>query len=83
MIISIIIKILANLMSYMRAFQIKQSLLTLTVISLAATTQVFAQVDAGALQQGLEKQLPLPSPWHCRLLLRKIPLDLVLQLQAM
>jgi hemolysin activation/secretion protein len=62
MIISIIIKILANLMSYMRAFQIKQSLLTLTVISLAATTQVFAQVDAGALQQGLEKQLPLPSP---------------------
>jgi len=46
----------------MRAFQIKQSLLTLTVISLAATTQVFAQVDAGALQQGLEKQLPLPSP---------------------
>jgi len=62
MIISIIIKILANLMSYMRAFQIKQSLLTLTVISLAATTQVFAQVDAGALQQGLERQLPLPSP---------------------
>ena len=41
---------------------IKKSLLTLTVISLAATTQVFAQIDAGALQQGLEKQLPMPSP---------------------
>ena len=32
------------------------------VSSLSLTTSVFAQVDAGALQQNLEKQLPLPSP---------------------
>jgi hemolysin activation/secretion protein len=31
-------------------------------MSLISSGQVIAQVDAGALQQGLEKQLPLPSP---------------------
>lgn len=31
-------------------------------VLLAAPTVSFAQVDAGALQQGLEKQLPMPSP---------------------
>ena len=32
------------------------------LVFLSLTSNVFAQVDAGALQQGLEKQLPLPSP---------------------
>jgi len=58
MIKSRIIKTLANVTSNMRAYQIQQALLALTVISLAVTTQAFAQVDAGALQQSLEKQLP-------------------------
>ena len=62
MIKSCIIKTLANVTSNMRILQIKQSLLALTVISLAVSTQVFAQVDAGALQQNLERQLPMPSP---------------------
>jgi hemolysin activation/secretion protein len=34
----------------------------LAILSVLASTSVYAQVDAGALQQGLEKQLPLPSP---------------------
>lgn len=36
-------------------------LLILALLSLSASI-AFAQVDAGALQQGLEKQLPMPSP---------------------
>ena len=40
----------------------RQSLLALAVLTLLASGQVFAQVDAGALQRGLEQQLPLPSP---------------------
>ena len=40
----------------------KKTRIALAVISLSVSTQVFAQVDAGALQQNLEKQLPLPSP---------------------
>ena len=40
----------------------KKTCIALAVISLSVSTQVFAQVDAGALQQNLEKQLPLPSP---------------------
>ena len=39
-----------------------QSLFALAVTSIFSAGQVHAQVDAGALQQGLEKQLPLPSP---------------------
>ena len=35
--------------------------LFLVLLSLSSTS-AFAQVDAGALQQGLEKQLPMPSP---------------------
>lgn len=34
----------------------------MAAVSLFSSGQVYAQVDAGALQQGLEKQLPLPSP---------------------
>ena len=42
-------------------FRLKR-LFTLAVISTFITGQAYAQVDAGALQQGLEQQLPLPSP---------------------
>jgi hemolysin activation/secretion protein len=42
--------------------QFQQSLFALAVMGLFSTGQVYAQVDAGALQQGLEQQLPLPSP---------------------
>jgi hemolysin activation/secretion protein len=49
-------------MPYTSQQNIKNSFLAFAVISLAASTQVFAQVDAGALQQNLEKQLPMPSP---------------------
>jgi len=38
------------------------SKLTFAILSVAAPGSLYAQVDAGALQQGLEKQLPLPSP---------------------
>ncbi|QWE19886.1 ShlB/FhaC/HecB family hemolysin secretion/activation protein [Polynucleobacter sp. AP-Kolm-20A-A1] len=40
----------------------KRSLIALAAISLISSANVYAQVDAGALQQGLEQQLPLPSP---------------------
>ena len=40
----------------------KISSLSLAILSVLASNHVYAQVDAGALQQGLEKQLPLPSP---------------------
>jgi len=40
----------------------KLSPFSLIILSAFATSSVYAQVDAGALQQGLEKQLPLPSP---------------------
>ena len=36
--------------------------LSLAVLGLLESPSVLAQVDAGALQQNLEKQLPLPSP---------------------
>ncbi|QWE07878.1 ShlB/FhaC/HecB family hemolysin secretion/activation protein [Polynucleobacter ibericus] len=42
--------------------QLYKSLLALTALSVFLAGQVSAQVDAGALQQGLEKQLPMPSP---------------------
>ena len=37
-------------------------LFALAAISTLIAGQAYAQVDAGALQQGLEQQLPLPSP---------------------
>lgn len=43
-------------------FSTRTLILALTTISASVTHPAFAQVDAGALQQGLEKQLPLPSP---------------------
>lgn len=39
-----------------------KSIFSLATIGIFSVGQVFAQVDAGALQQGLEQQLPLPSP---------------------
>ena len=42
--------------------QFHKSLFALAAISTLITGQTYAQVDAGALQQGLEQQLPLPSP---------------------
>jgi hemolysin activation/secretion protein len=42
-------------------FKLKR-IFALAAIGTLITGQVYAQVDAGALQQGLEKQLPLPSP---------------------
>ncbi|MBU3577883.1 ShlB/FhaC/HecB family hemolysin secretion/activation protein [Polynucleobacter sp. UK-Kesae-W10] len=42
--------------------QFPKSLLPFAAISILSTGQAYAQVDAGALQQGLEQQLPLPSP---------------------
>jgi hypothetical protein len=38
-----------------------QSIMVL-VLTLGFALKTNAQVDAGALQQGLEKQMPLPSP---------------------
>ncbi|MBU3589378.1 ShlB/FhaC/HecB family hemolysin secretion/activation protein [Polynucleobacter sp. 80A-SIGWE] len=45
-----------------RSNQFHQSLFALAAIGMFSAGQVYAQVDAGALQQGLEKQLPSPSP---------------------
>lgn len=41
---------------------LQKSLFALATIALLSSGQVLAQVDAGALQRGLEQQLPLPSP---------------------
>ena len=49
-------------MSKNYTFHTRKTFIALAAISLMANFEVFAQVDAGALQQGLEKQLPLPSP---------------------
>lgn len=46
--------------SYLMRFH--KSIFSLATIGIFSVGQVFAQVDAGALQQGLEQQLPLPSP---------------------
>lgn len=40
----------------------KTSSLSLAILGILGSTCAYAQVDAGALQQNLEKQLPLPSP---------------------
>jgi hemolysin activation/secretion protein len=40
----------------------RKTRIALAVTSLAVAAPVLAQVDAGALQRGLEQQLPLPSP---------------------
>jgi hemolysin activation/secretion protein len=42
--------------------QFPKSVLALAAIGMLSVGQSYAQVDAGALQQGLEQQLPLPSP---------------------
>jgi len=39
-----------------------KSIFTLAALGIFSAGQVYAQIDAGALQQGLERQLPLPSP---------------------
>ena len=39
-----------------------KSIFALAILIMLSAGQTYAQVDAGALQQGLEKQLPLPSP---------------------
>ena len=49
-------------MSQIHILSTRKTLIALTVISLLSSPAAYAQVDAGALQQGLEKQLPLPSP---------------------
>ena len=41
---------------------IQISRLSCAILVLFATSHAYAQVDAGAFQQGLEQQLPLPSP---------------------
>lgn len=41
---------------------LRKSIFALAALILVSAGNAFAQVDAGALQQGLEKQLPLPSP---------------------
>jgi hemolysin activation/secretion protein len=48
--------------SDLRFFRLKLSPISLAIVSVFSMTSVYAQVDAGALQQNLEKQLPLPSP---------------------
>lgn len=45
-----------------RLFSSKKTVFALAAISMIAAQPAFAQVDAGALQQNLQKQLPLPSP---------------------
>jgi hemolysin activation/secretion protein len=42
--------------------RIQIALLSLVMLGALVTSNAYAQVDAGALQQGLEQQLPLPSP---------------------
>jgi hemolysin activation/secretion protein len=49
-------------MSITQSTRFHKSIYALAAISLISSGSVFAQVDAGALQQNLEKQLPLPSP---------------------
>ena len=53
---------LLNLMLINNTLHFRKTLITPLAISLLASTHVWAQVDAGALQQGLERQLPSPSP---------------------
>jgi hemolysin activation/secretion protein len=43
-------------------YRCKISKLAMAILSIVASGSLYAQVDAGALQQGLERQLPLPSP---------------------
>lgn len=40
----------------------RKTRIALALMSLSVSVPVLAQVDAGALQRGLEQQLPLPSP---------------------
>lgn len=41
---------------------IRRSLQLIAICSALSPTLSFSQIDAGALQQGLERQLPSPSP---------------------
>ena len=43
-------------------FSPRQNAIAFGIASLFVFQSSYAQVDAGALQQGLEQQLPLPSP---------------------
>lgn len=50
---------------YMRSMKLSSfrlSALTAVLLQLGVMSSSYAQVDAGALQRGLEQQLPLPSP---------------------
>jgi hemolysin activation/secretion protein len=49
-------------MSFIHFFRFNKAAAALFMLSIKISAPVFAQVDAGALQQGLEKQLPMPSP---------------------
>ena len=48
--------------TFFRLNKLSYSVLVLFVGGTSMTSSVYAQVDAGALQQNLERQLPLPSP---------------------
>lgn len=48
--------------SHVATLPSKRSIFSFVAIGLLSIHSAYAQVDAGALQQGLEKQLPLPSP---------------------
>ena len=49
-------------MHLIKQYSFKLSTLTLILLQLGFMSSTYAQVDAGALQKGLEQQLPLPSP---------------------
>ena len=48
--------------TFFRLNKLSYSVLVLFVGGASISSSVYAQVDAGALQQNLERQLPLPSP---------------------
>ena len=48
--------------TFFRLNKLSYSVLVLFVGGTSISSAVYAQVDAGALQQNLERQLPLPSP---------------------
>jgi hemolysin activation/secretion protein len=50
------------LISHTKFSSPRKSLFALAAITMFSSGSVLAQVDAGALQRGLEQQLPLPSP---------------------
>jgi hypothetical protein len=48
--------------TFFRLNKLSYSVLVLFMGAASISSSVYAQVDAGALQQNLERQLPLPSP---------------------